>query len=378
MQALYALKQSRIANYHNAVESMDEVFAPDLLAAEKQDLVALEGKKNRAIACLEDFFNKRPDSCSQETPEIQKAVNEAIVDYRNQVDRDKKHFSKILSAEMDGIFENYIKVLAFPLELAEYTLTENEEEKTKLSRSSAFPIRELRFRENPILAQIARNKEFISNTSGTNKVWDKDVIRSIFRNKLKGDKVFGEYLSKAEKTFEDHRNILLHIIKEIIFKDEALESDFEEKDLKWFENRSIVKSMAVKTIKSAEEGKEDIKLLSISANWEDDKEFFEELYKKTVERDEEFDQLISEKVENWDIERLAALDRIILVLAISEMVHFPSIPVKVSINEYIELSKLYSTPKSKQFVNGILDKLAEDLTKSGLIKKSGRGLIDNK
>src|SRR5690606_29528490 len=118
-----------------------------------------------------------------------------------------------------------------------------------------------------------------------------------------------------------------------------------------------------------------IKLLALSANWEEDKTFYEELYQKTVEKDSDLEKIASEKIKNWDIERLATLDRIILMMAISEMMHFPSIPVKVSINEYIELSKLYSTPKSKQFVNGILDKLAEDLIRKGLIRKSGRGLI---
>jgi N utilization substance protein B len=102
------------------------------------------------------------------------------------------------------------------------------------------------------------------------------------------------------------------------------------------------------------------------------------LYDKTIAGDIELEQIVTDKVRNWDIERVAVLDRVILKLAISEMIHFPSIPVKVTINEYIELSKLYSTPKSKQFINGILDSASAELIKSGRVRKSGRGLIDNK
>jgi N utilization substance protein B len=185
-------------------------------------------------------------------------------------------------------------------------------------------------------------------------------------------------LIKKDSGYADDKELILHIVKDIIFKDEAVLAVFEEKDIKWQENKAIVKSMVLKTLKSIEPKDTEIKLLAISANWDEDRIFYEDLYKKTVDREEEYEDFVSQKIENWDIERLAAIDRIILVLAISEMVHFPSIPVKVSINEYIELSKQYSTPKSKQFINGILDKLAEDLTRKGMIRKSGRGLIDNK
>ena len=136
--------------------------------------------------------------------------------------------------------------------------------------------------------------------------------------------------------------------------------------------------MIVKTIKNQEEHNTNIDLAVLSNNWEEDKSFFKTIFEVTVREGKEFDSLIAEKSKNWDIDRIALMDKIILKMAIGEMIHFPSIPVKVSINEYIELSKNFSTPKSKKFVNGILDVLSEDLKKRGIIKKSGRGLIDNK
>ena len=170
-----------------------------------------------------------------------------------------------------------------------------------------------------------------------------------------------------------------HIFKNIIFKEKNLQSLFEEQDLNWVENKAIVKSLVNKTIKIfSEEEEESLGLLDLSANWEDDKAFFEELYFQTVQDDEKYEAMIAASVKNWDVERVALLDKIILKMALCEMHIFRSIPVKVTINEYIEISKLYSTPKSKQFVNGVLDKMAQELTTKGEIRKSGRGLIDNK
>jgi len=118
--------------------------------------------------------------------------------------------------------------------------------------------------------------------------------------------------------------------------------------------------------------------MELSSNWEEDREFFTELFDSSLANDKSLEDVIHKKLQNWDMERLAMVDRILLKMAISEMIHFSSIPVKVTINEYIELSKLYSTPKSKQFINGILDTTSAELVESGVIKKSGRGLIDNK
>src|SRR5690606_8688477 len=123
---------------------------------------------------------------------------------------------------------------------------------------------------------------------------------------------------------------------------------------------------------------ESFTLPEIAINWEEDKEFFQNIFNLSVESEDEYKDLIAVNTKNWDIERVASTDKIIITMALTEMAHFPSIPIKVSINEYIDISKTYSTPKSKQFVNGLLDVLAKELTESGKIRKSGRGLLDNK
>lgn len=150
--------------------------------------------------------------------------------------------------------------------------------------------------------------------------------------------------------------------------------------MNWTENKSIVRSLSskvLKTITGTEDESDEI-LPELALNWEEDKEFFQEIYNLTVASEKEYSELIATTTKNWDVERIALTDRVILIMALSEMVNFSSIPTKVSINEYIDISKTYSTPKSKQFVNGLLDTLSKELTESGKIRKSGRGLIDNK
>lgn len=379
MQSFYALKQSETANYHNAIAYIEEVFLPDLNSNEKQDFKKLEDYKKKSKRHFEKYFQEESyTSFEKEEPEIRDCVRQAIDLYYKQVEKDKKHFGKLLAKDVDGIYDSYILVLALLVDLADFSYSDTEVEKPKHIKKPLAPSsQEKKFKDNPLIQLIRSNKEFISNTSKGKAVWDAEVIRKVTKD-LKADKVFQEYLASGDGDFEADKNIVLHVVKALIFKGPYLESFFDERELNWAENKSIVRNMVVKTIKSVETKEEEIKLLALSANWEEDKMFFEELYQHTVENDLDLEKTASEKIKNWDIERLATLDRIILIMAISEMIHFPNIPVKVSINEYIELSKLYSTPKSKQFVNGILDKLAEDLIKKGIIKKSGRGLIDNK
>ena len=166
----------------------------------------------------------------------------------------------------------------------------------------------------------------------------------------------------------------------MIFKEEVILSYFEEKDIHWKENKAIVRSLVARSVRDVEADSDpkSFTLPDFSNNWEEDKEFFEKIYDTTIEHDQEYSIMIAAKTKNWEVDRLANTDQIILKMAISEMMNFRNIPVKVTINEYIELSKNYSTPKSKQFVNGILDVISNELKETGQMKKSGRGLLDNK
>jgi N utilization substance protein B len=205
-------------------------------------------------------------------------------------------------------------------------------------------------------------------------------IKEWYRELVKPLEEYQKYLTIENPSLEEDKEILQVIIKKIIFKKEATLSFFQDRDLNWSENKSIVRSLSTKVIKTitGTEDEADEILPELALNWEEDKEFFKDIYNFTIASEKEYSELIANTTKNWDVERIALTDRVILIMALSEMVNFSSIPTKVSINEYIDISKTYSTPKSKQFVNGLLDTLSKELTENGKIRKSGRGLIDNK
>src|SRR5690606_15999614 len=197
-------------------------------------------------------------------------------------------------------------------------------------------------------------------------------IREWFRDYIKTSEPYQEYLKITDPTIEQDYEVADDLLKKVIFKNEVILNYFSEKDLNWTENKSVVRSLASKVLKNASESEnyEGDQMPEIAINWDEDKEFFQNIFNFTIENDAMTRGLIAQKTKNWDIDRLAFTDKIIISMAIAEMKHFPSIPVKVSINEYIDISKTYSTPKSKQFVNGLLDVLAKELTDSGEIRKS--------
>lgn len=205
-----------------------------------------------------------------------------------------------------------------------------------------------------------------------------DEIKTVFKKFIKKDPIYIEYSKAPSSNFETDKNIVLHIVKTYLFKQESLKTLWEDMDYHWVENAETVRSLVLKCIKGISENENLFVLPDLSPNWEEDYAFMQDLFKNTINRDTEIEGYISSKIKNWDMDRLAIMDKMILKVALTEMIDFTGIPVKVSINEYIDISKTYSTPKSKQFVNGLLDTISEELIKNGVIKKSGKGLLDNK
>jgi N utilization substance protein B len=203
------------------------------------------------------------------------------------------------------------------------------------------------------------------------KAWFKDVVRM--------DEGYLSYLDKKRPSLDDQKKFANHVFRKIVLGTTVINEYFEEEVLRWAEDKEIVKGLVEKTVKSFNpEASPEISLHTLSLNWDDDKDFMEELYMQASSLDDQHKDLIARNTRNWEVERLPLTDRVILQMAIAELITFPNIPVKVTINEYIELAKNYSTPKSRQFVNGILDVIANELKDTGEVKKSGRGLIDNK
>jgi N utilization substance protein B len=155
------------------------------------------------------------------------------------------------------------------------------------------------------------------------------------------------------------------------------EQVFEDKFLYWPVDRDVLQALIAKTFKNFSNDNPKLnKLAEVTGNWEEDREFIIDLFQQSIRYDKEYQEMISKKTQNWEPERIAMMDTLLMKMAIAEFVNFASIPVKVTINEYLEISKEFSTPKSNSFINGILDKILYELKADNTIKKAGRGLIE--
>ncbi len=377
MKALYSLEQAINADYYLALIYIDECFEPDLNSMEVQDTAALAEAAKTAKAQFTKVYRQINYTLDRDiAPEIREVVVDAINLYQKKVKEDKTHYRVEMLNEAKHIRIHYLKLMRLLVRLGECIDQDYREKKLQqhlLSKPVMPQYRKLA--DNPFIQAIAKHQEIagLADRLGANP--EESHIRRVLRI-LRKEETYKVYLEQAQSTLEEELNIVIFILRDLILKNEAILEHFVEEDLNWKENRSIVRNMALKTIKGMNP-EESFEVYELSRNWEDDKEFYTDLYDEFLKNSRSFDQDISKKLQNWDLRRISIIDRVVLKLALTEMVRFPSIPVKVSINEFVEMAKIYGTPKSKDFVNGLLDSISASLMEEGRIRKSGRGLIDN-
>lgn len=234
-----------------------------------------------------------------------------------------------------------------------------------------------RFVQNPIFEVLDKNpklNEFREDHKEYN--WNiEDVYpHRIFKAFTESD-TYKSYMQAEQVEFKDHQKVILHLFEEYIAPNEEVASFLEDKNIHWADDLHIANSMVYNTIKSfTKHSDENTKLLKLLLD-EAHLDFTRDLVRQTIRYEEELTQIIDKTATNWELERIALVDKIILQMALAEFLHFPSIPPKVSINEYVEIAKSYSTPNSKIFINGILDKALKELTEAGSIRKTARGLM---
>lgn len=381
VQTYFAYEQSVSSDYEIALQQIEQDFAPDLNSMDHQDHQLLAKQRQVAQGYFVEQYKSPAIRFGEEADErIRKSLANAISFYRSQIKKDRDFFQSRMVKEIEKLSESYYLSLMLPVEFALLASKDQRKKQQSLSSDNIVVANEFNLVENKViqaLLDFAPLQEEVAKRGITWSGYREDTSKW-YKDTLKEDETYKAYQQISKPTEQQDLDIVLHIVKKLFFKNPNIVSFMEEMDLYWEENSSIVKSLAVKTIKSYKQQEEPFQLLELSANLEDDLEYFRELFKITAANDEEYEQIVAEKSQNWQIDRIALIDKVILKMALAEMIHFPSIPVKVTINEFIEISKNYSTPKSKQFVNGLLDVLANDLATKGVIKKSGRGLIDNK
>ena len=216
------------------------------------------------------------------------------------------------------------------------------------------------------------NKTLMTKLEKFSVFWndnDHDIIRKIFKDIVQS-KLYNDYLNNDEKSYENDIKFFNNILNEIILNNEILHHILEEKSIYWIDDLPFVATIIMGDFKIKK-----IKLLKSVFKNSSDKDFAIDLYRGAIKYDKEYEKVIIDKAQNWDIERIAIMDQIMIKMAFCEILNMPELPLKVSLNEYIEISKYYSTNKSKMFINGLIDNAINDFKKANKINKTGRGLL---
>lgn len=301
---------------------------------------------------------------------------QALYAYQQAENRDVKASEKQLLQAVHVVHDAYIYLLQLSLELALFEETAVAEKSNKHLPTAEDLSSSAVLMKNKFIAQLEKDLAFQKLVKAYKVNWNgEEVLFREILTQLKSDEPYLAYAKIETPTLKEDQDFMQFLFKKVLFKFPLLEQHLEEKYLNWPVDAETIESMILKTIK-AFKLQSELDLLPITANWEEDRVFISDLFNQTIKNENEYNELIANKTQNWDVERIALVDTILMKMAITEFVHFQSIPTKVTMNEYIDISKEFSTPKSKGFINGILDKILIELKEKRQINKSGRGLVD--
>ncbi|MGE0562619.1 MAG: transcription antitermination factor NusB [Flavobacteriales bacterium] len=305
---------------------------------------------------------------------------QALYAYFQSEDKNAKKAENELFLSLERMYDLYIFFLAIGKELVHQSELKIEELKTKRLPTENDLNPNLKFVNNAVLKLLAENSALNKQLKEKKISWSADQeLISKFLVFLRQHEVFTNYMSTRETTFEEDQRFVVDIYKKVIPEYELMLAELQDKSIFWgFDEIDFVLSMVIKSVKRfTPKSTEFEPILSLYTDMDEDVQMVKDLFRKTVADDDKNSKLIGDKTKNWDVERIAIVDIILMKMALTELLYFKAVPVKVTLNEYIELAKWFSTPNSKVFVNGILDKLVLELKASGELKKIGRGLLEN-
>lgn len=307
---------------------------------------------------------------------IRVKVLQSVYAFNQRVNPDIDSQEKFLLYSIDQMQDLYLLLLQLLVSLQEQaeSFLNRSQKKHLATTLEKNPSRT--FVDNKLLKVIAENATF-SNIIEKKKLnyWklDSEYVSIIF-NELRQLEWYDDYLSKKETTYKEDRDFIIKVFKELVAPNDKLYDYLEDKRLTWVDDFPIVNTAIVKMLNKLSEKNASSLLVPNLYKNEEDREYALQLFRKVILNEDKLNAQIVGKTPNWDQERIADVDLIILKMGIAEFLYFPSIPVRATINEYLEVSKEYSTPKSSIFVNGILDKIVKEFEENGKLNKIGRGL----
>lgn len=290
----------------------------------------------------------------------------------NSIQNTEKELFHSISKSLD---QYYLYILLI-LEVRDYAIGRIEFGKNKKMPSPEELKPNTRFVTNKVLSKLAESRDVCSfvEKNGNNWVNYPEVIKNLYNTVIVSQQYI-DYINSDEDSFEQDKRFVVRLLEKVVAYFEPLYSTFEEQSIYWNDEVEFVLSMVVKTIKGMSEDGSVVVMDEFKD--EDDREFVKRLFRKAALNHKDYIELIKKYSKNWEVERVAFMDIVLMQIALAELTEFPNIPIKVSMNEYIEIAKHYSTEKSGVFINGILDKAITELTEEKKIKKVGRGLIGN-
>jgi N utilization substance protein B len=281
-----------------------------------------------------------------------------------------------LLQSVDLMYDLYLYLMLTFQEVRNASLSKMDDRANKLRPSFEDLNPNRKLVDNEIIERIMGSVALQDLCQRRNVNWNSDEKQEIFRKlfiEIEKSEVYFEHMETLENDFSNAKNFLVHLFRSEIANSPLIYNFFEEEEIRWMDDIDLACSMVIKTIKMSTE-EEGFDFLPLYKENDDEKDFITTLLKQTVALDQESEHLIEEMADNWELDRIAKMDVLLLKMAFAELQSFESIPTKVTINEYLEISKYYSTPKSNVFINGILDKSLKKLVKEKKVLKTGRGL----
>ncbi len=303
-------------------------------------------------------------------------VLQALYAYFQSSDADANVAEKELFKAVDRIYDLYIYLLLSFEELQRHAEHRIEENKKKIRPKEEDTNPNRKFADNQLITLLANHKELRRQSEMLKVNWIGDEKQELFRKmylEMRESETYFEYMNNGLEGFEEDKAFAIALFKSEIANFPLLYNFFEEMSIHWLDDIDLACNMVIKTVKSFEPEASN-RILPLYKDEEDEREFIKQLLRKTILMDQENEALIDELTSNWELDRIARMDIILMKMAVTELQTFNNIPTKVTLNEYIEISKYYSTPKSNGFINGVLDKAISRLESSGMINKVGRGL----
>jgi N utilization substance protein B len=300
----------------------------------------------------------------------------ALYAFNRREDDDIELAEKELFFSIGKTYDLYHYLLLLVIEVADIASEKIEQARLKKMPTPEDLDPNRKFIDNKLIEQLRINKAFNSYVSSRKLSWanNQHIPRFMYNLMLAWDK-YEDYMKPEVQDYAADKKFVINLVTRLFAESEDLESNFEEQSIYWNDDMEYVAVMIEKTLKKfkPEEG-ENCMMMPLYKNKEDE-DFVKILFRKAVLHIKQNSELIDRNTTNWEIERIALMDILVMQLAITEIMEFPEIPVKVTLNEYIEIAKYYCTSKSSTFVNGILDNIVKEIREKGLFIKTGKGLI---